>query len=258
MSQFFLLLDPASNQLYQHLITEQQTCSINQPSPKESANAVKNSFASSALRQQNITARACTNWPVNFDQINAYLPDQDKPLRALLEPLSTELIEAGATRVLIPNITLSLVFRRLRLLKTQLVDPVSLLHKHLISLNSSSDLTVKPNNHQFRVFGGKHTAHSKVWSQATERTTWTFCPTEKDESERVDEIRRATFTKASDDKGWLKSAAVELASLMEQDHSKMNILACSELSRIFQQNRNCFSSLRVIDVAELQTAAFIR
>jgi len=251
MSRFFLTLDQASNQLYQRLIAEAEISLISQSGPKRFKDTQKNL---PSVNSQNTQTNQQINWPVDFDQINTHLPDQDEALRALLEPLSTELIESGATQVLIPKITLSLVFKRLGLLYAQLIDPVSLLQKHLIELSPSNTQL----EHKFTVYGGKRTACSDVWSQATEQGTWTFYPNAQHISERVDQIRRTTFVKASTESGWLKSAAVELAGLMGQDQLSLSVLACSELSQIFQQHQNCFSGLKVIDLAELQAAAFIR
>lgn len=245
------MLDPASNQLYQRLIADAEIGLICQPGPKRLKDIQK---SLPSINSQQMQTNQQVNWPVDFDQINTHLPDQDEALRALLEPLSTELIESGATQVLIPNITLSLVFKRLGLLYAQLIDPVSLLQKHLIDLSpSNTQLDLK-----FTVYGGKRTACSDVWSQTTEQGTWTFYPNTQHVCERVDQIRRTTFVKASTEPNWLKSAAAELAGLMGQDQPSLSVLACSELSQIFQQHQSCFSGLRVIDLAELQAAAFIR
>ena len=245
------MLDQASNQLYQRLIAEAEISLISQSGPKRLKDIQKNL---PSVNSQNTQPNQQINWPVNFDQINTHLPDQDEALRALLKPLSTELIESGATQVLIPNITLSLVFKRLGLLYAQLIDPVSLLQKRLIDLTPSTSQL----DHKFSVLGGKHTTRSEVWIQETEHTTWTFYPKAQHASERIDQIRRTTFVKASTEPSWLKSAAVELAGLIEQDQPSLSVLACSELSQIFQQHQNCFSGLKVIDLAELQAAAFIR
>ena len=174
MSRFFLLLDQASNQLYEQLIDRQQYPNL-KPLPASRSDAkIKlpghNPYGQTyQIGRTSRPALSYHTWPLNFNQINAFLPDQDRPLEYLLEPVAQALIQSGAAQVLIPNITLSLVIRRLNLLEAQLVDPVSLLRAHLSCLSQKTSA--------FTILGGKHTAQSAVWNQASEQNRWAFSPT---------------------------------------------------------------------------------
>jgi len=187
--------------------------------------------------------------PVDFEQINAFLPDRFTQLTPLLESLFLNLEQDAVDIILIPNITLHVAVDRLTLAdetRGKIVHPISL------GIEKLQADTIK----QITLVGTRHTMQLTLIAQYFERRDIEVLPCNNEDIEALDKIRIEVFRE-----GFSKPTSEEMFDIFSR-YSNV-VIACTELSilNIGTETDNDSdsddNSNNVIDLARLQIAKAI-
>lgn len=168
---------------------------------------------------------------IDFDKINALLPDQYDALLPLLKELIEVLENTNINIILIPNITLHTVLDKLEIsleTKSRIVDPIV---TGIQALNAE-------NITQITLAGTRYTMQTEQIAQYFEQTNIKVLRPDENDIKQIDKIRLEVFKS-----GYANILKAEMLEVFKR-YSNV-VIACTELSILNSENDYC-------DLARLQ------
>ncbi len=157
--------------------------------------------------------------PVDFEQINAFLPDRFIQLTPLLETLFLDIEQNGADLILIPNITLHAAVDRLALTEQ---TRQKIIHPIHVGIEKLKEEQIR----QITLVGTRHTMQSTLIAQYFDRQGIDVLPCATEDIETLDRIRLEVFNKG------FSKAMTDMTEEMNNVLSGYGniVIACTELS----------------------------
>lgn len=153
---------------------------------------------------------------LDFNRVNPYLPDQFESLNGPLMEAFDELRQSGATRVLVPNITIHQALDRLE---------IGLPLIHALDMESVEEPPVVPNGRAL-VLGTPYTMQSGYLAAALQRVGLRPEAPEPAEQQWLDEVRNRVYAglRLDNDRDQLAHFIVRASA------DCLPVIACTELS----------------------------
>lgn len=170
----------------------------------------------------------------NFNDINPYLPNRFEQLVPVVKNYLNQLVQLGATQLLIPNITLHQTIDQLVLPQnTSIIHPVLMVIAQL-----------KANNiNKIALFGTVYTMNSAYMKRLFNQHHIELIPIHEKDQSAIDQVRKAIYLNEKD------ITAIETLAKLTYHYKNIApvVLACTELSVALRED-----DAMVYDMARIQ------
>lgn len=172
---------------------------------------------------------------VDFNEINANLPDNFEMLKPLVKEALLDLNEMGVSKIIIPNITIHETIDQIHLseeIHSKIVHPLKLVKREIQSTKCTN----------YVVFGTKYTMNSSYVTSFFDSDLIQIKPSTEDQT-KLDELRTKVYQHGNSDR--IEKELVDLIAKYRNSQTAV-LIACTELSITNTLTEN------VIDLVELQ------